>query len=229
MELKKNDKANLEKRKGLFFQIGLVVALGVVLLAFEWKQKPPTTDDANAVAQVTVEEEIAQVTRPPEVKAPPPPPKVTEVLNLVEDNVKLDDDLKLDVESDDKLALSSIAYVETAKATEEEVVEETPFVMVEDMPQFQGGSSDTFREWIAKNLKYPEIASENGISGRVYIQFCVNSKGDIVDVVVLRGVDPALDKEAVRVVSSSPKWTPGKQRGKAVKVQFTFPVNFVLQ
>lgn len=229
MELKKNDKANLEKRKGLFFQIGLVVALGVVLLAFEWKQKPPTTDDANAVAQVTVEEEIAQVTRPPEVKAPPPPPKVTEVLNLVEDNVKLDDDLKLDVESDDKLALSSIEYVETAKATEEEVVEETPFVMVEDMPQFQGGSSDTFREWIAKNLKYPEIASENGISGRVYIQFCVNSKGDIVDVVVLRGVDPALDKEAVRVVSSSPKWTPGKQRGKAVKVQFTFPVNFVLQ
>lgn len=229
MELKKSDKANLEKRKGLFFQIGLVVAMGVVLLAFEWKQKPETTNEDAAVAQVAVEEEIAQVTRPPEVKTPPPPPKVTEVLNLVEDNVKLDDDLKLDVESDDKLALSSIEYVETAKATEEEVVEETPFVMVEDMPQFQGGSSETFRAWIIKNMKYPEIAAENGISGRVYIQFCVNSKGDIVDVVVLRGVDPALDKEAVRVVSSSPKWTPGKQRGKAVKVQFTFPVNFVLQ
>jgi periplasmic protein TonB len=227
MELKKSDKANLEKRKGLFFQIGLVVALGVILVAFEWKQTPENNDDANAVAQVTVEEEIAQVTRPPEVKPPPPPPKVTEVLNLVEDNIKLDD-IKIDSESDDKLALSSIAYVET-KPAEEEVVEETPFVMVEDMPQFQGGSSDTFREWIAKNLKYPEIAAENGISGRVYIQFCVNSKGEIVDVVILRGVDPALDKEAMRVVSSSPKWTPGRQRGKAVKVQFTFPVNFVLQ
>lgn len=228
MELKKSDKANLEKRKGLFFQIGLVVALGVVLLAFEWKQKPETTDDAAAVAQVTVEEEIAMVTRPPEVKPPPPPPKVTEVLNLVEDNIKLDDDLKLDVESDDDLSLSSIEYVE-AKPAEEEVVEETPFVMVEDMPLFQGGNHDTFRAWIAKNLKYPEIAAENGISGRVYIQFCVNSKGEIVDVVVVRGVDPALDKEAERVVKSSPKWTPGKQRGRAVKVQFTFPVNFVLQ
>lgn len=228
MELKKSDKANLEKQKGLFFQIGLVVALGVILLAFEWKQKPETTDESGAVAQVAIEEEIAQVTRPPEVKPPPPPPKVTEVLNLVEDNVKLDDDLKLDVESDDNLSLSSIEYVE-AKPAEEEVVEETPFVMVEDMPLFQGGNSDTFRAWIAKNLKYPEIAAENGISGRVYIQFCVNSKGDIVDVVVLRGVDPALDKEAMRVVSSSPKWTPGKQRGRAVKVQFTFPVNFVLQ
>jgi protein TonB len=228
MELKKSDKANLEKQKGLFFQIGLVVALGVILLAFEWKQKPETTDESGAVAQVAIEEEIAQVTRPPEVKAPPPPPKVTEVLNLVEDNVKLDDDLKLDVESDDNLSLSSIEYVE-AKPAEEEVVEETPFVMVEDMPLFQGGNSDTFRAWIAKNLKYPDIAAENGISGRVYIQFCVNSKGDIVDVVVLRGVDPALDKEAMRVVSSSPKWTPGKQRGRAVKVQFTFPVNFVLQ
>lgn len=228
MELKKSDKANLEKQKGLFFQIGLVIALGVILVAFEWKQRPETTDDSAAVAQVAIEEEIAQVTRPPEVKTPPPPPKVTEVLNLVEDNVKLDDDIKLDVESDDNLSLSSIEYVE-AKPAEEEVVEETPFVMVEDMPLFQGGNSDTFRAWIAKNLKYPEIAAENGISGRVYIQFCVNSKGDIVDVVVLRGVDPALDKEAMRVVSSSPKWTPGKQRGKAVKVQFTFPVNFVLQ
>lgn len=228
MELKKSDKANLEKRKGLFFQIGLVIALGAVLLAFEWRQRPETTDESGAVAQVTVEEEIAQVTRPPEVKPPPPPPKITEVLNLVEDNVKLDDNIDLDVESNDNLALSSIEYVD-AKPAEEEVAEETPFVMVEDMPLFQGGSSDTFRAWIAKNLKYPEIAAENGISGRVYIQFCVNSKGEIVDVVVLRGVDPALDKEAMRVVKTSPKWTPGKQRGRAVKVQFTFPVNFVLQ
>jgi protein TonB len=228
MELKKSDKANLEKQRGVFFQFGLVLALGAILLAFEWKQKPEVEDTTALAAQVAVEEEIAQVTRPPEVKPPPPPPKITEVLNLVEDNIKLDDDIQIDAESTDNLALSNISYVDT-KPAEEEVVDETPFVMVEDMPQFQGGSSDTFREWIAKNMKYPEIAAENGISGRVYIQFCVNSKGDIVDVIVLRGVDPALDKEAVRVVSASPKWTPGKQRGKAVKVQFTFPVNFVLQ
>lgn len=228
MELKKSDKADLEKRRGLFFQVGLVVALGVILLAFEWQKKPEVEDTSALAAQVAVEEEIAQVTRPPEVKPPPPPPQITEVLNLVDDNIKIENDIDLDVESDDNLALSNISYVDT-KPSDEETVDETPFVMVEDMPQFQGGSSDSFREYIAKNMKYPEIAAENGISGRVYIQFCVNSKGDVVDVIVLRGVDSALDKEAVRVVSGSPKWTPGKQRGKAVKVQFTFPVNFVLQ
>jgi periplasmic protein TonB len=228
MELKKSDKADLEKRRGLFFQVGLVVALGVILLAFEWQKKPEVEDTSALAAQVAVEEEIAQVTRPPEVKPPPPPPQITEVLNLVDDNIKIENDIDLNVESDDNLALSNISYVDT-KPSDEETVDETPFVMVEDMPQFQGGSSDSFREYIAKNMKYPEIAAENGISGRVYIQFCVNSKGDVVDVIVLRGVDSALDKEAVRVVSGSPKWTPGKQRGKAVKVQFTFPVNFVLQ
>ncbi|MFC2115741.1 energy transducer TonB, partial [Bacteroidota bacterium] len=112
---------------------------------------------------------------------------------------------------------------------EEEVAEELIFFIVEDMPSFQGKGQEGFRSWIAKNLRYPEIAAENGISGKVYVQFAVNSKGQVVDAVVVRGVDPALDKEAVRVVMSSPKWAPGKQRGKAVKVQFTFPINFVLQ
>ena len=97
------------------------------------------------------------------------------------------------------------------------------------MPKFQGGGKEKFREWIAKNLQYPPIAAENGISGRVFVQFAVNAQGEVVDVKVVRGVDPALDKEAVRVVKSSPRWTPGKQRGRPVKVQFTFPIVFVLQ
>ena len=113
--------------------------------------------------------------------------------------------------------------------TDEEEAEEEVFFIVEDMPQFQGGGKEKFREWIAQNLQYPPIAAENGISGRVFVQFAVNAKGEVVDVVVVRGVDPALDKEAVRVVKSSPKWTPGKQRGRPVKVQFTFPIVFVLQ
>ena len=85
------------------------------------------------------------------------------------------------------------------------------------------------RKYIGQNLRYPEIAAENGISGRVIVQFAVNKVGTVVDAKVVRSVDPALDKEAIRVVMSSPKWTPGKQRGKAVKVLFTFPINFVLQ
>ena len=111
----------------------------------------------------------------------------------------------------------------------EEEAEEEVFFIVEVMPQFKGGGKEKFREYIQQNLNYPPIAAENGISGRVFVQFAVNARGEVVDVVVVRGVDPALDKEAVRVIMSSPKWTPGKQRGKPVRVQFTFPIKFVLQ
>ena len=108
--------------------------------------------------------------------------------------------------------------------------EEEVFYIVEDMPTFNGGDPATeFRKYIGQNLRYPEIAAENGISGRVIVQFAVNKVGTVVDAKVVRSVDPALDKEAIRVVMSSPKWTPGKQRGKSVKVLFTFPINFVLQ
>ena len=104
------------------------------------------------------------------------------------------------------------------------------FYIVEDMPTFNGGDPATeFKKYIVQNLRYPEIAAENGISGRVIVQFAVNKVGTVVDGKVVRSVDPALDKEAIRVVMTSPKWVPGKQRGKAVKVLFTFPINFVLQ
>lgn len=109
-------------------------------------------------------------------------------------------------------------------------VDEEVFYVVEEMPAFNGGEPATeFRKFIGQNLQYPETATENGIEGRVIIQFAVDKNGKVVDATVVRSVDPALDKEAVRVVSSSPDWTPGKQRGKAVKVLFTFPINFVAQ
>ena len=107
--------------------------------------------------------------------------------------------------------------------------EEEVFYVVEDMPTFNGGDPTIeFRKYIARNLRYPELAAEKGIGGRVVVQFAVDKRGQVIDPVVVRSVDPALDKEAMRLVMSSPKWTPGKQRGKAVKVLFTFPFNFVL-
>ena len=112
---------------------------------------------------------------------------------------------------------------------EEEEEVEPVFFVVEDMPRFNGGDADLFRNYVANNLQYPQIALENGISGKVIVQFTVDTHGDVVDAVVFRGVDPALDKEALRVVRSSPKWTPGKQRGKPVNVRFTYPIIFVLQ
>lgn len=227
MELKKSIKADLEKKKGMFIEIGLVVVLGLILIAFEWTSRPNLNNSLGELADVDMEEEIVPITRQQEVKPPPPPPppKVTEVLNIVEDDVEIEDELIIDdAEADQNMAIDIVEFEE-----EEEVVEEEVFFIVEDMPSFQGKGQEGFREFISKNLRYPEIAAENGISGKVYVQFAVNSKGKVVDAIVVRGVDPALDKEAVRVVISSPNWAPGKQRGKPVKVQFTFPINFVLQ
>jgi protein TonB len=227
MELKKSKKADLENKKGIFLQIGLVIVLGIILAAFEWSSRPNMESSLGELADMDLEEEIIPITRQQDVKPPPPPPppKVADVLMIVEDDVEIEDELIIeDAEADQNMEIEIIEFEE-----EEEVAEEEVFFIVEDMPSFQGKGQEGFRSWIAKNLRYPEIAAENGISGKVYVQFAVNSKGEVVDAVVVRGVDPALDKEASRVVMASPKWAPGKQRGKAVKVQFTFPINFVLQ
>lgn len=227
MVSKKTDTADLERKKGVFLQIGLVIVLAIILVAFEWTSRPNSANTLGKLADLDLTEEIIPITRQQEVKPPPPPapPKVTEVLNIVEDDVQIEDELIIeDAEADQTMQIEIIEFSE-----EEEVMEEEVFFIVEDMPSFQNKGQEGFREWISQNLRYPEIAAENGISGKVYVQFAVNSKGEVVDAVVVRGVDPALDKEAIRVVMSSPKWEPGKQRGKPVKVQFTFPINFVLQ
>lgn len=225
MDIKKSNKASLERKRFLFLEIGLVFAFAACLVAFEWTSRPRENQLLMGLQTDEAEEEIIPITRqqPEQPPPPPPPPQVIEVINIVEDDVDIDE---IDFESIDADEDTEFDFVPIA---EEEEAEEEVFFIVEDMPQFQGGGKEKFREYIAKNLQYPPIAAENGISGRVFVQFAVNAKGEVVDVVVVRGVDPALDKEAVRVVKSSPKWTPGKQRGRPVKVQFTFPIVFVLQ
>ena len=228
MKAKKSKKVDLENKRGMFLQIGLVAVLGIILLAFEWTTRPDDDSDEMLVAETTYEVEEMQVTRREE--PPPPEPEqqqVTEILNIVEDDVEIEDDFDFDVEADASTEFEFTGFVDES---EEEFEEEEVFYIVEDMPTFNGGEpAIEFRKYIAQNLRYPEIAAENGISGRVIVQFAVNKNGRVVDAVVVAGVDPALDKEAIRVVMSSPPWAPGKQRGKAVKVLFTFPINFVLQ
>ena len=229
MELKKSKKADLEKRKGMFLEIGLVVALSVILVAFEWTKGEGKDNDTEVVQEIQFEDEMMQITRREEPKPEPKPeqPKVAEVLDIVDDDVEIEDDFDFDMEATDD---SEYDFTSIMGDDEEEIEEEEVFYIVEDMPTFNGGDPATeFRKYIAQNLRYPEIAAENGISGRVIVQFAVNKVGQVVDAVVVRSVDPALDKEAIRVVMSSPKWTPGRQRGKSVKVLFTFPINFVLQ
>ena len=229
MELKKNPKVNLEKKKTLFMEIGLVVTLALVLIAFEWKSSGGIQTDFAQMQETVMEEEMIPITQPEEIKPPPPPPQpvqVVDVINIVDDDVDIDDDMDIfDTEFTEDAAVQIVEFSDE----EEEVEEEEIFVIVEDMPGFGGGDSNKFREYIQKNLKYPDIAAENGIQGRVFVSFVVEPNGEVSNVRVVRGVDPSLDREAVRVVESSPKWTPGKQRGKPVRVSFTFPIIFVLQ
>ena len=112
---------------------------------------------------------------------------------------------------------------------EEEPEEQTIFEVVEQMPEFPNGGMAGLMQFLSKNIKYPTIAQENGTQGRVTVQFVVNKDGSIVDAKVLRGVDPYLDKEALRVIGTMPKWKPGMQRGKPVRVKYTVPVMFRLQ
>ena len=228
MEQKKSEKADLEKRKGMYLEIGLVVALSLILIGFEWTARDQDRDTSEMVQEIQFEDEMMQITRreEPEPEPKPEQPKVAEVLDIVDDDVEIDEEFDFDMEATEDTEYDFTTITDD----EEEIEEEEVFYIVEDMPTFNGGDPATeFRKYIAQNLRYPEIAAENGISGRVIVQFAVDKTGQVVDAVVVRSVDPALDKEAIRVVMSSPKWVPGRQRGKAVKVLFTFPINFVLQ
>ena len=229
MEPKKADKVNLEKRSTIFFEIGLVIAISLILIAFEWTSSGFKKNEYDTNQAEQAEQEIIPITRQEKPKPKPPePPKVTEILQIVKNDVNLEDELQLnDLEADINTEVKEIDY-EIADESDDGGDAEI-FFIVEDMPSFQGKGVDAFRAWVAQRLKYPEIAAENGISGRVYVQFVVEPNGVVDNVKVVRGVDPALDAEAIRVVKSSPKWKPGKQRGKAVRVAYTIPIVFVLQ
>ncbi len=229
MELKKNPKVNLENWKTIFVEVGLVLALGVILAAFEWTSSDGINTDFAQSQEVVVEEEMMPITQQEEVKPPPPPEpvkQVIEMINIVDDDVDISDDLDLfENEFSEDVSVKIVEFSYEEKEAEEEEI----FVIVEHMPSFQGGDLNKFRDFVNKNLKYPEIAAENGIQGRVILSFVVEANGTLSNVRVLRGVDPAIDKEAIRVVESSPKWSPGQQRGKPVRVSFNMPIIFVLQ
>ena len=230
MEEKKTPKANLENKKLLFVEIGLCISLAVVLGAFEYGTKEKQASILDAGPQELIEEEIIPITQ----ETPPPPPETPKIpvlsdnIDIVDDEIQVDDDMFMNLEDNDNLGVEINDYVEEV---EEEVIEEEaiPFQLVEEKPSFNGGDANEFSKWVNGRLQYPEIAKENGVQGRVTLQFTVETDGRVTNVKVLRGVDPSLDAEAVKVVSSSPKWKPGKQRDRAVRVTYTFPVIFQLR
>lgn len=230
MEVKKTPKANLENKKLLFREIALILTLLIVLASFEYKTYEKSISTLASDNVVIIEEEMIPITN----ETPPPPPEMPKIpvvsddIIIVDDDVEIKTDLIINTEDDRNLGVEIREYVEGRR---EEVVEEEdiPFVMVEEKPKFKGGDENAFTKWVAERLVYPEIAKENSVQGRVILQFRVNTDGSVDNVKVVRGVDPSLDKEAVRVVASSPKWTPGRQRNKAVRVVYTFPVIFQLR
>lgn len=229
MEIKKSEKASLENKRLLFTEIGFVFALLVVLGAFSYTTKDQKVSLFEDTTQVVDVEEMIPITQ----ETPPPPPEAPKIpvlsdqIDIVDDEIEVADDLFVNLEDDASMGVEIMDYVEVQ---EEEVEEEAiPFQLVEEKPKFQGGDANDFSKWVNQRLVYPEIAKENGVQGRVMLQFTVAPDGSVTNVKVVRGVDSALDKEAVRVVSSSPKWTPGRQRDRAVKVVYTFPVIFQLR
>ena len=228
MEVKKSPKADLEGKKLTWLLVGYVIVLAVMFVAFEWTERDKKIDTSMALVDIEFEDELIPITEQQEkIEVPPPPevPQAAEVLDIVEDNADIEETII--ASSEDTGQKVEIKYV-PVEVVEEEPDEQEIFDIVEHMPDFPGGQA-ALMKYLASNIKYPTIAQENGTQGRVIVQFVVNRDGSIVDARVARSVDPYLDREALRVVNSMPKWKPGMQRNKPVRVLYTLPVMFRLQ
>ena len=218
MKAKKHPKADLEKKRGLFVQIGIIVTLAMVWASFEWRTYEVNSFDLGALMVDDIEEEIIPITER-EIKPPPPPP--VEELIVVDDKEELKKELEvknIEVDEGSKIEIPD---------EPEDLPDDITYVRVQKMPQFGNGDADILN-YLAKNIRYPREAIELGISGIVYLKFVVDKKGNVGDVQVLRGIGGGCDEEAVRKVQAMPKWTPGKQMGKPVNVYYNIPVKFTL-
>jgi len=226
MQIKKNKKANLDDKVSLFRQMGLIVSLSIMFVAFEYNYTDVNAETFEPMEEIVVEEEMVPITRAEMPPPPPPPPPQfnMEVLTIVDDDIDLDEEMELeDLELDEELEVDIIDYQE-----EEEQDDDFVFQRVEKMPQFPGGYSE-LAKYLAQHLHFPEVAQENGIQGRVFVKFVVDREGQIGNIEILKGVDRFLDKEAVRVVKNMPLWSPGEQRGRPVNVSCNLPITFALQ
>ncbi len=225
MELKKSVKADLEWKKPTFFQIGLVVSLLLVYMAFELVGARESTETMMVgVTQVIEEEKVIQTEQPKEAPPPPPEQMSQTIIEVISDDIKVAD-FTIDAESDEHMQVEEVAFVEDTK---EEVVKEAEiFVVVEENPEFPGGDAARM-QFLRDNIEYPRVARETGLEGRVVVGFVVEPDGRLTNFKVIRGRAPSLDDEALRVAKLMPKWKPGKQRGKTVRVQYQMPITFTL-
>jgi protein TonB len=227
MEIKKSVNADLEKGKKTSLLIGFVIALAVMFVSLEWTQKEvKDNSDIYSAHEMTLIEEMAPITMPEKKTVPPPPAaiKKAEIIEIIDDDAEVEEDIMIsDEDNTEWVDINTVVAVEP----EPEIEDDTPFQVVEDQPEFPGGTA-ALMEYLRKNIKYPAVCRENNIQGKVIVTFIVNKDGAIVEPEVIKGVNPSLDKEALRVISTMPNWKPGYQRGKAVRVRYSVPVNFRL-
>jgi protein TonB len=221
MEIKKYPKYDLENYHQLFLNIGLIVALTAVIIAFEWR----TYDRGAGMDLGVIEDNFEDLLEIPPTEQPPPPPPVIQQPEIIEvpdeEEIEEEIEIELDVEFEEELVVEELIFEEP-----EEEVEEI-FTIVEDQPEFPGGIG-AFYKYVATNLRYPAQARRMGIAGKVFVQFVVEKDGRLTDVQILKGIGAGCDEEALRVIKKSKAWKPGRQRGRPVKVRMIIPINFRL-
>lgn len=227
MQIKKSPKSDLQNYKGLFLEIGLIISLLITIGAFLYAPKEYRIEQVD-LNYAPIEEEITEITRN-EQKPPEAPKKIeikvfNDILDIVTNDTKITTELSFDEFGEDMEIETTVVEVE-----EEEIEEDQPFIKVEKMPTFRGGDLNTFRNWVQGRLRYPQIAQENGISGRVTLSFVVERDGTVTNIQILQSPDRSLAEEATRVVGNSPKWEPGMQSNRPVRVKYTLPVVFTIQ
>jgi protein TonB len=227
METKKTNRADLEGKRMIFLEIGLIVTLSLILMALQWKTSDKKLEGFDTYYRSSEVEEIIPITEQQKSLPPPPMVKATK-LNIVLNDQKAEENILIDVEANEETAIAEYIPVQEIVQVEEEVVdEEQIFMVVESAPSFPGGIA-ALRQFLADNLTYPQIAREANIHGTVYMSFIVSKTGAISDINVLRGIGGGCNEEAIRVIGLMPRWEPGKQRGVPVNVRFTLPVKFQL-
>ena len=226
MEIKKNPKVDVQNKRVLLLEVGLAVSLLIVIGAFLYTPREYKIEQVEMVAAV-VEEEITEITR--QDQKPPEPPKrteitvITDILNIVTNDEKISTNVDFAEFAED------VEIIQTVAVEEEVIEDDQPFVKVEQMPSFMGGDLMTFRNWVQSKVRFPQIAQENNISGRVLLMFVIERDGSLTNIQVLQTPDSSLSDEAIRVLKTSPKWTPGKQRNQSVRVKYTLPIDFRIQ
>ena len=229
MEIKKSEKASLENKRLIFAEVGLIAALLVVYAGFEssTRAKEVALLQSNTLVDDEDDVFVTFLETPPPAPEAPALPMLSDELEIVDDDVTVDLDFQSLDDTDAPVDIMEYKYQEVVQEEDEEEV--IPSVVVQQKPTFQGGDVNGFSKWVNSRLVYPEQAKELGIQGRVVLQFTIGKDGRLQDLKVLNAPDPTLADEAVRVVSSSPKWEPGRQRDRAVKVSYTFPVIYKLR